>query len=324
MILIDRNETDPYFNIAAEEYVLKEMNEDVFMLWISQPSVIIGKHQVAAAEADMIYVHRNNIPVIRRISGGGTVYHDEGNLNYSLIMKGEKGSLVDYEKYSGPVIRALAKHGIKAVLEGKSNLVTGGLKFSGNAEHVYHNKVLHHGTLLFSTDIQSLRNCLRPDHRDYVHRSIRSNDSNITNLSDHLPWEVNIRHLRDLLIRQIREDYPEIREYSFQEKDIRMIRELANNKYKTKEWNFSYSPRYELHKEINIGDQRYKLEIKTEKGYIKEMRFHDHKSPAMEALALHLTNILHHPEAIGKALQKISLESFFDYRFKEDFINVLF
>ncbi|MCK5765194.1 MAG: lipoate--protein ligase family protein, partial [Bacteroidales bacterium] len=107
MILIDRTETDPFFNIAAEEYVLKAFNEDVFMLWINGPSVIIGKHQVATAEADIMYTWKNNIPVIRRISGGGTVYHDKGNLNYSLVVNGKKGKLVDYKKYSSTVIRAL-------------------------------------------------------------------------------------------------------------------------------------------------------------------------------------------------------------------------
>ena len=123
MILIDRTETDPYFNIAAEEYVLKEFTEDVFMLWVNSPSVIIGKHQVATAEANIIYIYKNNIPLIRRISGGGTVYHDEGNLNYSLLVNGEKGKLVDYKKYSGSVIRALATQELTASLQGKSNLV---------------------------------------------------------------------------------------------------------------------------------------------------------------------------------------------------------
>ena len=187
MILIHRTDTDPYFNIAAEEYVLKHIDEDVFMLWTNTPSVIVGKHQVTVAEANITYTHRHNIPVIRRISGGGTVYHDEGNLNYSLVVRGEKGKLVDYHKYSSTIINALQRQGLNASLEGKSNLVVDGLKFSGNAEHVYRDRVLHHGTILFDSDLEQLRKCIRPLHDHYNDRSVRSKDSRIINLRELLP-----------------------------------------------------------------------------------------------------------------------------------------
>jgi len=305
MILIDRTETDPYFNIAAEEYVLKELDEDVFMLWINKPSVIIGKHQVAAAEADMIYTHQNNIPVIRRISGGGTVYHDEGNLNYSLILRGEKGKLVDYKKYSGTVIRALARHSLNARLEGKSSLVIEGLKFSGNAEHVYKAKVLHHGTLLYNTDFRLLRKCIRPDHRDYVDRSIRSNDTKITNLKEHLPPGNTMKDFRNLIINQIKEDFPEIRNYSFNENDRDSITELAESKYNTKEWNFSYSPKYELNKKFILDEDNYKVSLKTEKGYITDIDFSLEGRSEMKELSAKLIKCLHHPEAIGSILEEI-------------------
>ncbi|HSG68340.1 MAG TPA: lipoate--protein ligase family protein [Bacteroidales bacterium] len=324
MILIDRKETDPFFNIAAEEYVLKEKDEDVFMLWINEPSVIIGKHQVAAAEADMVYIHRNNIPLIRRISGGGTVYHDRGNLNYSLILRGERGKLVDYKKYSGTVIRALAQMGLDAKLEGKSNLVIGDLKFSGNAEHVYRNKVLHHGTILFDTDLRILRHSIRPDHRDYVDKSIRSNDSSITNLRGHLPENIGMRELRDILIRQIMEDYPGIQEYTFNPEDQRNITELSEEKYKSNKWNISYSPRYELHKQIKLGNKTCKLEIKTEKGFIREISFMENDVPIMPGLSKELTNVLHHPEELGRIIHKYSEEEISGPAIKEELINALF
>ena len=324
MILIDRTETNPYFNIAAEEYVLKEFREDVFMLWINEPSVIIGKHQVAAAEADMLYTYAHDIPVIRRISGGGTVYHDTGNLNYSIIVRGTRGQLVDYKKYTGPVVRSLARKGLNATLHGKSNLMIEGMKFSGNAEHVYHDRVLHHGTLLFSTDLHVLRSCIRPDHRDYVDRSIRSNDSNITNLSEHLPAGTSMREFRDLIIEQIRAEEPDIREYSFTNADIDAIRELVQNKYSSPEWNLSWSPPYELNKEIRTKNAVYRLSIKTEKGYIRDIGIAGPDGPAMENLCRALTGKLHHPAPVIRVVEETVDWSSYGFESENQLTSALF
>ncbi|MEN8224176.1 MAG: lipoate--protein ligase [Bacteroidota bacterium] len=324
MILIDRNETDPYFNIAAEEYVLREMDEDVFMLWRSRPSVIIGKHQVAAAEADLIFTVENNIPLIRRISGGGTVYHDEGNLNYSLITKGVRGKLVDYKKYSGTVIRALTPYSIDASLEGKSSLVVNGLKFSGNAEHIFRDRVLHHGTLLFNSDLETLRKCIRPDHRDYIDRSIRSKDSMITNLKEHLGNNTSMKDFRKIMLQQVRVDFPGISDYTFNDHDRKMIRHLANDKYQSIEWNFGYSPSYELNKEIILGGERYTMAMKTEKGNIKEIIFFHQGVEALQDISKQLKNCLHHPEAISEKLKSVILSRYLAPPFHRAFIYSLF
>jgi len=324
MILINRTETDPYFNIAAEEYVLKEMDEDVFMLWTNLPSVIIGKHQVAAAEANIIYTHDHNIPVIRRISGGGTVYHDEGNLNYSLIHHGERGRLIDYKKYSGTVIRALAKLSIKAYLQGKSNLAIDGLKFSGNAEHVFRNKVLHHGTLLYNTDLKILRECIRPGHFDYLDRAIRSSDSKIANLNQHLPEDFSLQDFRDLLIRQIKEDNPLIKEYAFNSHDKSMIQELAHSKYMSREWNFSYSPKYELIKEFMLEDDTIRLEMGTEKGSISKIIFYKNGVEVFKEISRLLINTVHHPASIKEKILSVNFTAYLDNSLREEFIKSLF
>ncbi len=304
MILINRSENNPFFNIAAEEYALKAFDEDVFMLWINSPSVIIGKHQIATAEADIVYTFNHNIPVIRRISGGGTVYHDEGNLNYSLLSNGKDGQLVDYAKYSGTVIRALGKHGVVASLQGKSNLVVDGKKFSGNAEHVFRQRVLHHGTLLFDSDLVALRKCIRPAHSGYTDRSIRSADSHIRNLSEHLPEKMNMQQFRDTLVEQVKEDFPGISEQHFSTQDRKAIQELIENKYASMEWNFEYSPKYELIKEFKLGEELIKLEMRCEKGKIKQVAFYKGDQAAYTELARTLSNELHHPGSISEALKK--------------------
>lgn len=302
MILIDRTETDPYFNIAAEEYVLKTFDDDVFMLWVNSPSVIVGKHQLATAEADIIYTWKNNIPVIRRISGGGTVYHDEGNLNYSLVVNGKKGNLVDYKRYSSTVIRALKSLSLTATLEGKSNLVVDGLKFSGNAEHVYRNRVLHHGTLLFDSDLLSLRKCIRPQHHGYVDRSIKSIDSKITNLKDHLPEGTRMQDFRNAILMQIKKDFPEIREYHFTVDDDKKIRELIQQKYASMEWNFTYAQTYKISREFRFGSDRYNLFLKTEKGHITEIKINKNGEEVLKDISQNLLNKLHHPLVIKDVL----------------------
>ena len=306
MILINRSETDPYFNIAAEEYVLKNYEEDVFMLWINEPSVIIGKHQVATAEANILFTHLNDIPVVRRISGGGTVYHDEGNLNYSLISTGKEGTLVDYEKYAGTVIRALASLGINSYLENKSSLFTQGMKFSGNAEHVFKNRVLHHGTLLFRTNMDRLRQCIRPGHDGYNDRSVKSVDSNTINLSSLLPDEVGMEEFRIRLIRQVREDFPEIRDHGFNTCHRDEIKKLAEHKYLSDEWNFGYSPKYAFSKTAIIDKRQIAIELSTDKGRIIDIKIHDKGEAIYSDLTNKLIGKLHHPATIQQELNKIN------------------
>ncbi len=182
MFLINLKTHDPYFNLALEEVFLKCRDSEYLILGINDPSVVIGKHQVAHREVNTKFITRNNIPVIRRISGGGTVFHDGGNLNFTFIRESEEGKQVDFKKYTWPVIHFLNSLGINANLEGKSDIKVDGLKISGNAEHVYRNRVLHHGTLLFSSSINSLRNSIREDKSCYVTRAVNSNPSSVINL----------------------------------------------------------------------------------------------------------------------------------------------
>ncbi|MDT8392244.1 MAG: lipoate--protein ligase family protein [Bacteroidales bacterium] len=307
MIFIDRTQTNPYFNIAAEEYVLKNISHNVFMLWINEPSVIIGKHQVAMAEANIIYTNGKNIPVIRRISGGGTVYHDKGNLNYSLIVKGKRGQLVDYKKYAGTIIRALSKFSITAELQGKSNLVIAGKKFSGNAEHVFHDRVLHHGTLLYNTCLDELRKCIRPAHNDYNDKSIRSVESNITNLKLHLPPHIDMDGLKGLIAQQVKEDYMDLENYQFSDHDIAEINRLTENKYTSNEWNFAYSPKYELKREIMLGNKMIRYEMSCDKGIIQYLAFYKNGEKVFSGLSKKLLNKLHHPAEIINVLKNESL-----------------
>ncbi|MCU0462082.1 MAG: lipoate--protein ligase family protein, partial [Bacteroidales bacterium] len=187
MLCLHLTSTDPCFNLAVDEYLLKNRKEDFFILSVNTPSVIIGKHQVAHREADTAFVTENNIPVIRRISGGGAVFHDEGNLNFTFILQSKQGSQVDFRKYTLPVIEFLSSHGIDAKFEGKNDLKVDGLKISGNAEHVFRQRILHHGTLLFDSRLDLLGKALRKDTSSYTTRAVASNPSSVVNLRKKIP-----------------------------------------------------------------------------------------------------------------------------------------
>lgn len=145
MLYIRHSCTDPYFNLAAEEYILKKFSEDCFMLWRNEPSIIVGKHQNTLAEINLEYVIKNNIKVVRRLSGGGAVFHDPGNLNFTFIVNSEDGNLVDFRKFTEPILEVLRNLGVDAKFEGRNDLTINGAKFSGNAEHVWAAKGVRNG-----------------------------------------------------------------------------------------------------------------------------------------------------------------------------------
>ncbi|HRC66441.1 MAG TPA: lipoate--protein ligase family protein, partial [Bacteroidales bacterium] len=148
MFCINNQNTNPYFNLASEEYLLKNYEEDVFMLWRNEPSIIIGKHQNALAEINIEYVKENHIKVVRRITGGGAVFHDLGNLNFTFISNSPNSKpVMNFKKYTQPIVDVLVNLGVDARFEGRNDIVIDGKKISGNAECVYKNRFLHHGTI---------------------------------------------------------------------------------------------------------------------------------------------------------------------------------
>jgi lipoate---protein ligase len=241
-IILETN--DPCFNLASEEYFLHNRKEDFVVLSINDPVVIIGKHQVAHREVNTQFVEETKIPVIRRISGGGTVYHDKGNLNYAFIRQSEKGKQVDFRLHTQPVISFLMSAGVEAVFEGKNDLTVDGLKFSGNAEHVFRERVLHHGTLLFDASLDNMRQSLKQKTENYSTRAIESNRTPVTNLKNKLSNIKEIGMLMTSMLDYFRFNIADVHPFNLSDKEITAIRLLAESKYKTWEWNWGYGPPY--------------------------------------------------------------------------------
>lgn len=326
MLIISSQETNPCFNLAAEEYLLKNVPGDCFMLYRNRPSIIVGKHQNALSEINYRYVRENNIPVVRRLSGGGTVFHDPGNLNFSFVMNGEAGKLVDFRKFTRPILDVLQQLGIEARFEGRNNLTIGGLKFSGNAEHVYKNRVLHHGTLLYSATIGNLTEALKPGTARYTDRAVKSVPGRVTNISQHLREPMDLETFSDRIIDHVRYLHPESIFYEFNDEETEGIRELARDKYATWEWNFGYSPSYALQNDLRLNDKFFPFLLEVEKGFISKFSITEgpFTGAGKEKIEGALVGIPHEEKQVRARLSGLNVQELEHSKTLDEFITGLF
>lgn len=250
MLLIKNTEIDPYFNLASEEYLLENSREDVFMLWRNDRAVIIGKNQNAFAEINIPYIRQNNIKAVRRLTGGGAVFHDIGNINFTFITDADRGTELDFARFEEPVIHALAEMGVSAKLDGRNDIIADGCKISGNAQCRYNTadgrcRLMHHGTLLFSADMAGMSASLNVSSEKLRSKGIKSVRQRVSNIAS-LPsynGPAKAEDFMDALIMYISENAP-VRAFTAEEK--RGIRLLSDEKYSRWEWNFGASPAYDL------------------------------------------------------------------------------
>ena len=198
---------DPYYNLALEEYLFMNASDDIFMLWQNEPTVVIGKNQNAYAEVNREYTDSHGIHIARRITGGGAVYHDLGNLNYTFISVGNSEHTLDFAGFTAPIIDALASLGLSAKLSGRNDLEYEGRKFSGNAQYSHVGRVLHHGTLLFDSDLDVLSSVLLVDEEKIRAKSIRSTRSRVANLKPLLKGVGSVREFAERILDFVRERY---------------------------------------------------------------------------------------------------------------------
>ena len=237
--LITHEIVNPYFNIASEEYLLKEKDGFYYYFWINEPAVIIGTNQNTLAEVNINYVEEKNIKVVRRLTGGGAVYHDLNNLCYTVIAPyNEKED--NYKKFTAPIIEYLNDLGVKAEFSGRNDITVNGLKISGNAQTVYKDRIMHHGTLLFDTDVSVLAGALKPNKLKTDSKGIKSVRARVTNISEWLPKKIDVNTFKKGLV----EKFSKIAEkYCFSNTDLDRINQLKDEKYSTFDWNVGKSPK---------------------------------------------------------------------------------
>ena len=273
MLLIDSPSHDAYFNIASEEYLLHRFpTEDIFLLYINAPSIIVGKFQNTLAEINLDYVTEKEIKVVRRMSGGGTVYHDLGNLNFSFhTLLGQK-DFGDFSFFTQPVLNVLNQLGVPAVLQGRNDLLVDGKKFSGNAKLARHGKMIQHGTILLNSEMEVLGEALKVNPLKFIDKAIKSTRSRVTNLINYLPKETTTTDLKLLLTEEIIKNNPDAKRYKLTEEDLQGIQKLRTEKYETWDWNFGFSPNYNFKKAIKVPAGFIEVHLDVEHGMIQKAK----------------------------------------------------
>ena len=327
MIHIPNPNHDPALNLAAEEYILTSsgIRDRVLFFYINDPSVIIGRHQNTADEIDTDLVRANGISIVRRSSGGGAVYHDRGNLNYSLITPGDPKAAADFSTLLEPILEALHELGIPAELTGRNDLTLNGKKFSGNA--YYHNRSgsVVHGTLLFDSDLGMLTKVLRPDPEKLSSKGIRSVRSRVCCLGEILPEIRDTEALQAAILDHFLRNY-EVKIRDFSEKDMEHIRALADNRYRNNTWTYGESPAYSLRKTFRRTSGRIDFRAEIRDGMLLSTRFFGDyfTSGDIEALEEALSGKEWTPETITAVLAGAGWDECFPDFSRDEFIEAVF
>ncbi|HWQ46740.1 MAG TPA: lipoate--protein ligase, partial [Longilinea sp.] len=275
MIFFDCTSTDPYYNLACEEYVFESLDrtQSYFMLWQNHNTVVVGKHQNTVEEINQEYVRTHDIRVVRRLSGGGAVYHDLGNLNFTFIVDKNVIGDFDFKVFTTPVIKALAKLGITAEFNSRNDLTIEGKKFSGNSQYHKGNRMLHHGTLLFNSDLDVIEQVLTVKQDKIESKGIKSIRSRVTNISEHMQGAASVAEFKALLVKNMFEA-GELEEHTFTPQDIARITRLRDEKYATWEWNYGASPKYNARKSKRFECGEVTALMQVEKGLITCIKFY--------------------------------------------------
>lgn len=316
--------TNPYFNLAAEEYLLTHADDDIIMLWRNEPSVIIGKNQNAFAEINFDFVREHGIKVVRRLTGGGAVFHDLGNVNYTFISpsnghlsEGIRTGGLDFAHFTAPIISALRELGLDAALSGRNDIVVvakdGERKISGNAQCVMDGTTLHHGTLLFSAQLEKLSGALNVDPQKLKSKGIVSVRSRVANIRELLPQDhcerlTDAKSFMGYLSERLSHDFGAVCQ-AFPDEMIFSVNELVSQKYSSDEWNLRRFGNFSTvtQKRFDFGSVEIRFEV--EAGRISAIEFAgDFFGEAdISLLSKALTGVRYSREAVSAALDGIEV-----------------
>lgn len=327
MLYVDNlNITDPRVNLALEEYLLRHVDnpEPLVLFYVNEPSVIIGRNQNTLEEIDPDYVQARGIHVVRRLSGGGAVYHDLGNLNFSFVTQG-RTDLHNFARFTEPVIAVLRDFGIDAELRGKSDIYANGKKISGNAQYATTQRMFSHGTLLFDTDLGEMLRSINPRRAQIESKAVQSVRSAVVNIRELLPGDMTIGELKGALLQGIfAENVPP--SLPLADADWAEVQRLADARYRTWEWNIGRSPQFNVQKSERLSVGKIDARIQVGQGRIQSVRFFgdfNGERPVAELENL-LMGVPYERDQLLAALEGVDCSALLGPMSTEDFVDFLY
>ncbi|HFH7913870.1 TPA: lipoate--protein ligase [Streptococcus agalactiae] len=274
MKYIVNTSNDPAYNVALEAYAFQKLTDidEIFILWINEPAIIIGRHQNTIQEINKEFIDKNGIHVVRRLSGGGAVYHDLNNLNYTIISNNTQEGAFDFQTFSKPVIDTLAKLGVKAEFTGRNDLEINGQKFAGNAQAYYKGRMMHHGCLLFDVDMSVLGQALKVSKDKIESKGIKSVRARVTNIVDHLSDKITVQEFSDAILAQMKEEYPEMDEYVLSDAELSEIQAMRDNQFATWGWTYGKAPEYTIERGVRYPAGKITTYANVENSTIKSVK----------------------------------------------------
>lgn len=330
MKYIENHSTDPRYNLALEEYVFKNLPlEDggYVLLWRNEPAIIIGKNQNTLEEINMKYVKENNIHVVRRVTGGGAVYHDLNNLNFSFITKAEDIGEIDFKAYTIPALRALERLGIDCELSGRNDITIHGKKFSGIAQSVIRDRVLNHGTLLFNSELEVLSKALNVKRDKIESKGVKSVSSRVTNIKPYVKDDIDVIEFRNILLINIFEyENKPIEKYELTEEDKKAIQQMVEDRYGTWEWNFGESPKFNYKNYKRFAGGGVEIRLQVEKGLINNCKIYGDFFGKGDVAILEqkLKGVKYDEDSVKIALKGLTVSDYLGTISKEEFLMCLF
>lgn len=323
MLLLHNTSTDPAFNLALEEYALTSMKEDILILWRNNKAVIVGKNQNAAEEIDVDFLREHDITLIRRQSGGGAVFHDLGNINYTMIQKMGDDDFSNYVKFTRPVCDFLKTLGLAAEFQGRNDILLDGMKVSGNAQAAKNGRFMHHGTILYNVDFTALTGVLKPRDIKIESKGVKSVRSRVTNIASHLETPMESLEFLERLYAYFLETTG-AKEYILTERDTAAVNQLVEQKYGTWEWNYGSSPAYGFQRVEKFPFGIVELHLQVEGGIIREIRIQGDFFGIQDIAELEdkLREQRHEQDAVKEALEGVALDSYISGMTPEEFVGL--
>lgn len=305
---------DPTINLALEEYCVRNlnMNDDYLLFYINEPSIIIGKHQNTIEEINSGYVNENGIQVVRRISGGGAVYHDKGNLNFSFMTKYSNESIHNFKYFTGPVIKVLAELGVNAELNGRNDITVSDRKISGNAQFTDTKSMFSHGTLLFDSHLEDVAKALNVRIDKIESKGIKSVRSRVANITEFLSHKMSIDEFRQKIIDSIFSNQDSVEYFELSDEQWSDVMNLSESKYRNWDWNYGRSPEFNIQKVNRFDFGQIDARINVKDGVIKSIKIYGDflGHGELEDLEKKLMNKKYEKEALLNSLSEFNLNMY--------------